>query len=76
MDDIDNQLPHTRTAIGRLERSVQRLEKAMAGHHGDLFLAQELTDAREDYARLDGATRLVEERLDGVIERLKVILED
>ncbi len=76
MDENDNQLPRSRAAIERLERALQRLEGATAHHNGDLFLEGELRRARDDYRRLDEASRLVEARLDGAIGRLKLILEE
>lgn len=77
MDPIDDQLPRSRAAIAQLEKSLQRLEAVVAkGHHGDLFLEQELRAARADYARLDETSRMVEERLDVAINRLRSVLED
>ncbi len=76
MDDKGTQLPRSRAALERLDRAVQRLEGAAGQAHGDLFLAEDLRRARDDYARLDHTTRLVEARLDGVIGRLKFVLEE
>lgn len=42
----------------------------------DLFGTAELKATRDDYARLDEASQIVEARLDAVIDRLKTILED
>ena len=74
MDDKDTPLPRSRAALERLDRAVQRLEGVAGQAHGDLFLAEDLRQARDDYARLDHTTRLVEARLDGVIGRLKLVL--
>jgi len=77
LDQIDDQLPRSHAAIAMLEKSLARLESVVAkAHHGDLFLEQELTAARADYARLDEASRSVEERLDVAINRLRAVLED
>jgi archaellum biogenesis protein FlaJ (TadC family) len=77
LDHIDDHLPRSRAAIAQLERSLQRLETVVAkGHHGDLFLEQELRAAKADYARLDETSRLVEERLDVAVNRLRSVLED
>ena len=76
MDDEIIQLPRSRAAIERLERSLFRLENASVTPKIDLFGSEELRVVREDYARLDGTTRLVEARLDAVIDRLKTILEE
>lgn len=77
MDDSDTQLPRSRAAIEQLEHAVSRLEGAVARNRdGELSLAAELRRAREDYARLDDTTRLVEQRLDGVIGRLRLMIED
>jgi hypothetical protein len=63
----------------RLDQAIRRLESAAAAKvarlaEGDRVM-EELRLARQDYARLDGASQLVEDRLDGVIGRLKMILE-
>jgi hypothetical protein len=41
----------------------------------DLFGHDELTRARQDYARLDQASRQVESRLDAMADRLQTLLE-
>lgn len=87
LDPIDEQLPRSRAAIEQLERALQRLETVVSrSHHRDLFveqelksarsLEQELQTARADYARLDETSRLVEERLDVTINRLRSVLEE
>lgn len=79
MDDIRNQLPRSLAAMQRLEQALHRLENAGAAKVARLAdgdrLVEDLRLARQDYARLDGASQLVEDRLDGVIGRLKMILE-
>lgn len=79
MDDIGHQLPRSVAAKQRLEQAIRRLESAAAAKAARLAEGDRLVDdlrlARQDYARLDGASQLVEDRLDGVIGRLKIILE-
>ena len=69
-------LPHSHAAIDRLEQAVRRLDGALGRPESDLFGHAELSVSRDDYARLDQTTRVVEARLDAVIDRLKTILED
>ncbi|HXP98343.1 MAG TPA: hypothetical protein VN809_16635 [Telmatospirillum sp.] len=69
-------LPRSQAAIDRLERAVNRLEGAMGRPSGDLFGEPNLSIGRDDYDRLDQTARIVETRLDAVIDRLKIILED
>lgn len=69
-------LPRSRAAIDRLEQAVNRLEGMMGRPHGDLFSQAEPAAGIDDYARLDETTRVVEARLDTVIDRLKSILGD
>jgi hypothetical protein len=76
LENNDNPLPRSRAALDRLELALQRLEGVAVHSHGDQYLAEELRLAREDYARLDDTTRMVEARLDGVIGRLKLMIED
>ena len=76
LDDDGIQLPRSRAAIERLERALLRLESAAAGPGVDLFGGDELQAVRNDYARLDGTARVVEARLDAVIDRLQTILKD
>ena len=75
MDEDSFPLPRSRAAIERLERALLRLENATAKPKADLFGGEDLRLAHDDYARLDGTARLVEARLDSVIDRLKIILE-
>jgi hypothetical protein len=76
LGDDDIQLPRSRAAIERLERALLRLESVAMKPGVDLFGGDELQAVRDDYARLDGTARVVEERLDAVIDRLKTILKD
>ncbi|OIQ92782.1 hypothetical protein GALL_253030 [mine drainage metagenome] len=77
MDPLESQLPRSRVALQSLERALARLEGVVArGHHGDLFLAQQLQAMKADYARLDETSRAVEERLDATIGRLRSLLEE
>jgi DNA primase large subunit len=75
LDDNDTRLAKSRAAVRQLERSLQRLERAVADHRGDLFLAEELRDARAAYSRLDAAAQAVETRLGEVVDRLRSALE-
>ena len=77
MNQDNISLPRSRVAIDRLEQAVHRLEGTMGRPKGDLFgHSDALSDGADDYARLDQTTRVVEARLDAVIDRLKTILED
>lgn len=61
----------------RLGAAIDRLEAASARvGSGDLLLAGELRDARDDYARLQDTTRVVSDRLDATIDRLRTLLEE
>ncbi|MGE5505600.1 MAG: hypothetical protein ACM31L_14350 [Actinomycetota bacterium] len=67
----------TEAAVQRLGAAIDRLEAAAARvGAGDLLLAGELRDAREDYARLQDTTRVVSGRLDAAIDRLRTLLEE
>lgn len=69
-------LGRTETAIQRLGSAIDRLEAAAARvGAGDLLLAGELRDAREQHAALEDTTRVVSQRLDGAIGRLRQLLE-
>ncbi|KAF0225763.1 MAG: hypothetical protein FD176_210 [Rhodospirillaceae bacterium] len=69
-------LGRTETAIQRLGSAIDRLEAAAARvGAGDLLLAGELRDAREQHATLEDTTRVVSQRLDGAITRLRHLLE-
>jgi hypothetical protein len=69
-------LPRSRAAIDSLEKAVHRLEGAMGRPKGDLFGNADLLVSQDDYERLEQTTRVVEARLDAVIDRLKTIIED
>ena len=64
-------------AVRTLSAAVERLEAAAATRlsTGDLLLAGELRDAREECARLEDNSRVVGVRLDGAIEKLRTLLE-
>lgn len=84
-------LTKTDAALERLDQAIARLEKAAAAvptalvlpgtaaarssAMPDLFGHDELTRARQDYARLDQASRQVENRLDAMADRLQTLLE-
>jgi uncharacterized protein (DUF3084 family) len=78
----------TETALERLDQAITRLESAAQAAPAalapkpakpsampDLFGHDELTRARQDYARLDQASRQVESRLDAMADRLQTLLE-
>ena len=64
----------------RLDRALSRLEKAVSerggAESGDRGLAAELVAIQERYARLEGRTRGVCDRLDTTIARVKSIMKD
>ncbi len=64
-------------AVRTLSNAVDRLEAAAAIRvsTGDLLLAGELRDAREDFSRLEDNSRVVGARLDTTIEKLRTLLE-
>lgn len=79
----------TEAALERLDQAIIRLETAVSAAPAalaapkaakssvmpDLFGHDELTRARQDYARLDQASRQVETRLDAMADRLQTLLE-
>lgn len=79
----------TDAALERLDQAIARLEAAAAAVPAalapkpakagsalpDLFGHDELAQARQDYARLDQASRQVENRLDAMADRLQTLLE-
>jgi hypothetical protein len=70
-------LQRTDEAVRRLGAALDRLESAVARvSTGDLLLAGELRDAHEDVAQLEDTTRVVAQRLDATIARLRVLLEE
>lgn len=61
----------------RLGVAIERLEAAAARvGAGDLLLAGELRDARDQQAALQDTTRVVAQRLDAAIGRLRTLLEE
>ena len=76
MSDSLSQLPQSQAAFARLERALRRLEDVAGTGVGTSALMSELQAARDDYARLDDATRRVDGRLGVVIDRLKTLLEE
>lgn len=69
-------LGRTEAAVQRLGDAIDRLESAVARvGAGDLLLAGELRDARDQQAALEDTTRVVAQRLDGAISRLRTLLE-
>lgn len=70
-------LSRTASAVQRLGAAIDRLEAASARvGAGDLLLAGELRDARDQQAALQDTTRVVAQRLDAAIVRLRGLLED
>lgn len=70
-------LGRTADAVRRLGAAIDRLEAASARvGAGDLLLAGELRDARDRQALLEDTTRVVAQRLDGAIDRLRTLLEE
>lgn len=76
MNQDNNSLPRSRAAIDRLEQAVHRLEGMTGRPRGDLFGHTDLPAGGDEQTRLDETTRVVETRLDAVIDRLKTILGD
>ena len=75
MAEAADRLARSRAALERLERSLGRLERAMAARRGEQALAEELAKVRAAYDRLAATARGVEARLDGVRERLRAVVE-
>ncbi|MGE5517080.1 MAG: hypothetical protein ACM31D_14825 [Bacteroidota bacterium] len=70
-------LSRTAEAVRRLGAAIDRLESATARvGAGDLLLAGELRDARDRQLLMEDTTRVVAQRLDGAIDRLRTLLED
>ena len=74
MANTDARAAKSTAALQTLERSLTRLEKAVAGRKTELALAADVAAARADYERLAGTARGVEARLAGVRERLQAVL--
>ncbi|CAA7615310.1 conserved hypothetical protein [Magnetospirillum sp. LM-5] len=67
----------TEAAIDRLGTAIDRLESAAARvGAGDLLLAGELRDARDQQAALADTNRVVSARLDQAIFHLRTLLEE
>ena len=64
-------------AVRLLSTAVDRLETAAATRlaSGDLLLAGELRDVREECDRLEDNSRVAGVRLDTAIEKLRTLLE-
>ena len=61
----------------RLEEALVRLDTRIeALPPDDLFVAGELKSARAEYKELEEITRIVSERLDSTIGRLRQVLAD
>lgn len=76
-EQASGSLQRTESAVKRLGAAIERLEQAAARvGAGDLLLAGELRGARDDYASLQDTTRVVAQRLDATIDRLRTLLED
>ncbi|WP_338086809.1 hypothetical protein [Magnetospirillum aberrantis] len=70
-------LGRTVEAVRRLGAAIDRLEAASTRvGAGDLLLAGELRDARDRQSMLEETTRVVAQRLDGAIDRLRTLLEE
>lgn len=70
-------LSRTAQAVRRLGAAIDRLEAASArAGAGDLLLAGELRDARDRQLLMEETTRVVAQRLDGAIDRLRTLLEE
>jgi hypothetical protein len=70
-------LSRTAEAVRRLGAAIDRLEAASARvGAGDLLLAGELRDARDRQSLMEDTTRVVAQRLDGAIDRLRTLLEE
>lgn len=79
----------TDAALDRLGKAISRLEKAVtevppppappqkstSSSTPDLFGNDDLNRSRQDYAKLDQASRHVEARLDTLADRLQSILD-
>lgn len=74
MASIDDRTAKSRAALQDLERSLARLDRAIAGRKGEAALTQDLIAARAAYDHLAATTRAVEARLGGVRERLHAAL--
>ena len=70
-------LSHIENVLRSLTEAVDHLETAAARvSSGDLLLAGELRDTREECARLEDNNRVVGTRLDAAIDKLRNLLEE
>lgn len=70
-------LNRTASAVERLGAAIDRLESASARMGaGDLLLAGELRDARDEQALMQDTVQVVSQRLDAAISRLRTLLEE
>lgn len=70
-------LSQIESVLQSLAQAVDHLESAAARvSSGDLLLAGELRDTREECARLEDNSRVVGARLDATIDKLRTLLED
>ncbi len=77
MSEHSISLSRTASAVERLGAAIDRLDSAAARvGAGDLLLAGELRDARDQQAALQDTTRVVAQRLDAAIDRLRNLLEE
>ena len=74
MANADTRAAKSAAALQTLERSLARLERAIAGRKTELALAADVAAARSDYDKLAGTAKGVEARLAGVRERLQAVL--
>ncbi len=74
MTTIDDRTVRSRAALQELERSLARLDKAIARRKDEAALTDDLVAARAEYERLAATTRAVESRLAGVRDRLQAAL--
>lgn len=77
MDDIVSSFSRTQAVLERLGAAIDRLEECSTrAQSGDLLLAGELREAREQYETLQDTTRVVSQRLDSVIQKLALVVEE
>ena len=70
LSQIEDVLRLLTAAVDHLDTAAGRVSS------GDLLLAGELRDAREQCERLEDNSRVVGVRLDATIEKLRTLLED
>ena len=77
MDNLGASFSRTQAAVARLGAAIDRLEDGAARlQSGDLLLAGELREAREQYEALQETTRVVSHRLDHVIKKISTMVEE